>query len=46
MNDLRGNNMLAGIKVDIWDEPDGGGFWLRAMDQYIETYAHTYYRLR
>ena len=30
VNDLRGNNMLAGIKVDIWDEPDGGGFCRRA----------------
>ena len=46
VGDMRVNNMLTAVKIDIWNEADGGGFWLRSMDQYMQLYAHTYYRLR
>ncbi|KAK5988436.1 hypothetical protein PT974_12591 [Cladobotryum mycophilum] len=46
VHDMRANNMTTGIKVDIWNEADGGGFWLRDRSQFMDMYSRTHSRLR
>lgn len=46
MTDLVANNMLAGLDWDLWNEPDGGYFWLRSQDQYLAMWNRTYHILR
>ena len=35
---LKNNNMLEGLVIDIWNEPYGSGFWARSWAQYVEYY--------
>lgn len=37
--DLKSNNMLEGLVIDVWNEPDGEGFWARSWAQYVEYYV-------
>ncbi|KAJ4860044.1 hypothetical protein T069G_05032 [Trichoderma breve] len=46
VSDMRANNMTTAIKVDIWNEADGGGFWLRDRSQFMDMYARTHNTLR
>ncbi|KAM0518874.1 hypothetical protein ACHAPE_003864 [Trichoderma viride] len=36
MVDLKANNMLDSLIIDLWNEPDGTGFWPRTWDQFLE----------
>ncbi|KAL7916818.1 glycoside hydrolase family 39 protein [Trichoderma velutinum] len=36
MSDLVKNDMLDGLIIDLWNEPDGSGFWPRTWDQFLE----------
>ncbi|PNP61369.1 hypothetical protein FNYG_13852 [Fusarium nygamai] len=45
LGDLQSNNMLDGLDIDIWNEPDGG-FWRRSQDQYLQMWNRTYKRIR
>jgi hypothetical protein len=45
-SDIKANNMLPGLVIDIWNEPDGGGFWKRSQQQYLETWGRAFYYLR
>ncbi|KAH0527512.1 hypothetical protein TsFJ059_002510 [Trichoderma semiorbis] len=38
--------MTTAIKVDIWNEADGGGFWLRDRSQFMDMYARAHNTLR
>ncbi|TLD07799.1 hypothetical protein PgNI_11113 [Pyricularia grisea] len=42
--DLKANDMLEGLVIDIWNEPDGSSFWARSWQQYLDYYvkAHNY----
>lgn len=44
--DIRRNNMLDGLIIDLWNEPDGSGFWARSWDQYLQYYirSHKFFR--
>ncbi|KAH8772000.1 glycoside hydrolase superfamily [Diaporthe sp. PMI_573] len=46
VNDLKDNDMLEGLVVDLWNEPDLTSFWNRTWDQYLEYYvrAHRFIR--
>ncbi|KAL7941934.1 glycoside hydrolase family 39 protein [Trichoderma barbatum] len=46
VSDMRANNATTAIKIDIWNEADGGGFWLRDRSQFMEMYARTHSTLR
>lgn len=46
ISDMRSNSMLTKMIIDIWNEPDGSGFWNRSQDQYLQMWGRTYYRLR
>lgn len=46
VSDMRASNMTTAIKVDIWNEADGGGFWLRDRSQFMDMYARTHATLR
>jgi hypothetical protein len=40
--DLRKNNMLDGLVLDLWNEPDGTNFWDRSWDQYLAYWERSY----
>lgn len=44
--DLVKNNMLDGLVLDLWNEPDLKIFWDRPFDQYLQYYvrAHKFFR--
>lgn len=44
--DLRDNDALEGMTLDIWNEPNGETYWVRPQDQYHEAWAraHAYFR--
>lgn len=45
-SDMRKNGMTSNIIIDIWNEPDGSGFWNRNQDQYLQMWGRTYYYFR
>ncbi|CRK13242.1 hypothetical protein HYQ45_013388 [Verticillium longisporum] len=45
-SDLRANEALEGLDIDIWNEPDLQSFWDSTQDQYLATWARTYARIR
>lgn len=47
VDDLRTNDMLEGLVLDLWNEPDLTIFWDRPWDQYLAYYvhAHNFFRL-
>ncbi|OKL55462.1 hypothetical protein UA08_09318 [Talaromyces atroroseus] len=44
--DLKDNDMTTSLIVDLWNEPDGAGFWGRSQSQYLEMWGRTYYKFR
>lgn len=46
MSDLKANDALEGLVWDIWNEPEGKGFWARSMQQWIELYVLTHKLIR
>ncbi|SPO29088.1 uncharacterized protein UTRI_06037 [Ustilago trichophora] len=46
ISDLKSNNMLPGLHIDLWNEPDGYNFWPRSQDQYLQAYAYAYNKYR
>ncbi|KAH8672313.1 glycoside hydrolase superfamily [Ilyonectria robusta] len=36
ISDMQANDMLDGVIIDLWNEPDLDGFWHRSWDQYLE----------
>jgi hypothetical protein len=44
--DLKANDMLEGLVIDLWNEPDITNFWDRPWEQYLEYYvrSHKYFR--
>ncbi|KAJ5080809.1 hypothetical protein N7456_013519 [Penicillium angulare] len=45
-SDMKSNDMTTSLVVDIWNEPDGSGFWNREQDQYLQMWGRTYYKFR
>ncbi|KFY12454.1 hypothetical protein V492_03859 [Pseudogymnoascus sp. VKM F-4246] len=41
MADLKANNMVEGLVIDLWNEPDGSGFWARSWEQYLEYWSRS-----
>ena len=37
--DVRANNMLERLVIDLWNEPDLEGFWARPWAQYVEYFV-------
>lgn len=44
--DLKANNMIAGLDIDIWNEPEGSFFWARSTEQWVELFGRTYKAFR
>lgn len=40
------NDMIPGLDIDIWNEPDGGNFWGASQDQYLAMWERSYQRFR
>ncbi|KAJ5285862.1 hypothetical protein N7524_001168 [Penicillium chrysogenum] len=35
ISDIKDNDLIDGVTIDIWNEPDGRNFWDREQDQYL-----------
>lgn len=46
VKDLRAFNMLDGLVIDIWNEPDITAFWDRPWNQYLQYYVRAHKLLR
>lgn len=44
--DMQANNMIDGVVIDLWNEPDGNGFWARSQDQYLQYWGRSYDQFR
>ena len=44
--DIKANNMITGLKIDIWNEPDYPAFWTKSRAQYLELWRRTYKKFR
>lgn len=42
ISDMNANGMIDGVVIDLWNEPDGSGFWARSWDQYLEYFGRSY----
>lgn len=43
-SDVKANNMT--VEWDLWNEPDGSGFWARSQDQYLQMWSRFYAAVR
>ncbi|ETN42047.1 uncharacterized protein HMPREF1541_03986 [Cyphellophora europaea CBS 101466] len=41
-SDMKANDMIEGVAVDLWNEPDIDIFWNRTWDQYLEYWHRSY----
>ncbi|KAH7129169.1 glycoside hydrolase superfamily [Dactylonectria macrodidyma] len=39
ISDVKANNMLDGLVIDLWNEPDLDSFWNRPWSQYVEYFV-------
>ncbi|KAK4139454.1 glycoside hydrolase family 39 protein [Dichotomopilus funicola] len=46
ISDLKANNMLEGLDIDIWNEPDGSLFWTRTVEQWTAMWNRALPRFR
>ncbi|KAH7021926.1 glycoside hydrolase superfamily [Ilyonectria destructans] len=46
ISDMKANNMIDNVVIDIWNEPDGTAFWNRPQSQYLDLWGRTYYRFK
>ncbi|GHE08855.1 beta-xylosidase [Streptomyces alanosinicus] len=44
INDVKANNMT--VQWDLWNEPDGRGFWAPSQSQYLQMWSRFYARVR
>lgn len=44
--DIKANNMIPGLKFDVWNEPNLDIFWKRPRSQWLELWRRTYQKLR
>lgn len=44
--DMRATDLIDGVVVDIWNEPDYLAFWNRTWPQYLDYWTHAYRYLR
>jgi len=46
ISDIKANNMLPGLIMEIWNEPDLTIFWNRPQAQWIQMWGRAYHRIR
>ncbi|KAI6777664.1 uncharacterized protein J7T54_002737 [Emericellopsis cladophorae] len=44
--DIKANNMVPGLKIDIWNEPNLPLFWNRGLQQWLDLWRRTHQRFR
>ncbi|CVL07483.1 uncharacterized protein FMAN_14388 [Fusarium mangiferae] len=40
------NDMIEGLDLEIWNEPDGPGFWQSSQAQYLEMWGRAFPKIR
>lgn len=43
---IQAADMLDGLEIDIWNEPDGSNFWTPSRDQYLAMWQRGYETFR
>ncbi|KAF3021055.1 hypothetical protein E8E14_012450 [Neopestalotiopsis sp. 37M] len=46
LNNFVSNDMLEGLVIDIWNEPDLSTFWRRDLQQWVDLYIRTHKTIR
>jgi hypothetical protein len=46
IDDLQTNDMLEGLVIDLWNEPELDIFWNRPWEQYLEYYSRAHHIVR
>jgi len=47
ISDIKRNSITSNLYIDIWNEPEGPGFWEgRGQQQWLDLYGRTYHTLR
>ncbi|KFY29504.1 hypothetical protein V493_02323 [Pseudogymnoascus sp. VKM F-4281 (FW-2241)] len=46
ISDMKSNNMIAGVILDIWNEPDLEVFWNRSEAQWIQMWGRAFHHFK
>ncbi len=46
LDDVKKSDMIDGLVVDIWNEPDLSFFWNRSMEQWLELWTRAFRKIR
>lgn len=46
LDDVKKSDMIEGLVVDIWNEPDLSFFWNRSMEQWLELWTRSFKKIR
>ncbi|KAF5710724.1 hypothetical protein FMUND_9368 [Fusarium mundagurra] len=46
LDDVKKSDMIDGLVVDIWNEPDLSFFWGRSMEQWLELWTRSFTKIR
>jgi hypothetical protein len=46
LDDVKKSDMIEGLVIDIWNEPDLSFFWNRSMEQWLELWARSFKKIR
>ncbi|CZT11833.1 uncharacterized protein RCO7_07477 [Rhynchosporium graminicola] len=46
ISSLKANDMIEGLDLDIWNEPDVSNFWARSPEQWVQMWGNAYHRFR
>lgn len=46
ISDMQSDGVSSGVILDIWNEPDGLGFWNRPYSQYLDYYVRAHNKFR
>ncbi|EWG55106.1 hypothetical protein FVEG_13155 [Fusarium verticillioides 7600] len=46
LDDVKKSDMIDGLVVDIWNEPDLTFFWNRSMEQWLELWTRSFKKIR
>lgn len=44
--DVKSSDMMEGLVIDIWNEPDLSFFWNRPKEQWLAMWSRTYHNIR
>ena len=46
ISDIKSHDMQAGLVIDIWNEPEGSGFWGRSIQQWLDMWGRGWHMFK